>query len=1074
MGDFSELRENIGDVRDKDTPSSIESELGVAELGGYDAEEKFNNVLVAATNKAIGISEKFSQFGDLPEDLWDHFQDNFIKPLEGQFASYESEESMQKLRRKLAIAIYDLQIATEKHLLKKSVRDQYHEVISEVSHFKHEPFAEDVLKEALKYAPGATLSFAHEYKDQPYFDVVVDQAASHSRTALGYADDYMDVLDDKKRLQIIMSAVEEDPAGALGFAKSYMPYVKDLKVREKILIRAAKEQPVKALDWFNLYRETVSEDVVIKILLDSLERGLFGFPSDIIGGICYRICSGLKKKNAFKFLRKVLYTGVYGPLSELILFYSSVYAPLLDKGDLEKLIKESFSRLFHFDRLDGIFLYIQYYWPHLNPAYARSVLMKAIRLDPFGSLQYFDKYASYFSEKDLRRIVNDSFKKITDKKVYFSLSPEVPFFRYLNPENEQAIIGEYKKSSKSILRFAKSEFISVSDVREAVRSLLENEDYDFLFSHIGSYVGKFGEHAADDLVDSLIAKGGHLRLFTPDMPDQCLPFLSNKSRQKLIDAVIGANLGSQRLLIPLVPYLPPEKAESILKNIAYDDPSFLMKIFDKVESILKNSNDPALKVLFQVGKLEAGSKKKEDVAAMLHALLYQGVTIDAAVILSDNVEPFLSKLVELSFIPGVVGKGALTGKLSGEALRFVYQLNSLHDEPDSVRYASVEKFDAKMLYASIVYGEAELFTSSFVGLFDRLIRKIESGEKSGYAFLESVGYSKFRTFFKLCVNFGTLRRFFDTMSTDESQRLISRFVSGLGESDTLLEDAVSVADTLVHIDDEKVLRFLQIEIKNQYETNKNPQIQKIYGLLARLVSDRALVDREWFKEIAKRYPFVGNVAVLHKEELFDDTGLNVQRYFFYDDIDGKHSFNHFLNQYKDDTDWEINEYDTYVKVSSRKSGRGKRIEIFANKPSFSEKGQDAIQNVLDSRRLSVHVAVHRGHSYHLENSLGILTGEEVLVSLGSCGGYSELHKVLTAAPKAHVISTRQVGTMLINDPLFKMLNDEILNGRDVDWDRFWTKAEQRLGGNPAFRDYIGPHQNLGMTFLQAYQNESVE
>ena len=60
------------------------------------------------------------------------------------------------------------------------------------------------------------------------------------------------------------------------------------------------------------------------------------------------------------------------------------------------------------------------------------------------------------------------------------------------------------------------------------------------------------------------------------------------------------------------------------------------------------------------------------------------------------------------------------------------------------------------------------------------------------------------------------------------------------------------------------------------------------------------------------------------------------------------------------------------------------------------------------------------------------------------------------------------GTMHVNDPMFKMLNDDIRLGKDIYWDEFWQRARSRLGKNPHFADYVPPSQNVGAKFIQAY------
>jgi hypothetical protein len=77
-----------------------------------------------------------------------------------------------------------------------------------------------------------------------------------------------------------------------------------------------------------------------------------------------------------------------------------------------------------------------------------------------------------------------------------------------------------------------------------------------------------------------------------------------------------------------------------------------------------------------------------------------------------------------------------------------------------------------------------------------------------------------------------------------------------------------------------------------------------------------------------------------------------------------------------------------------------------------------------------------------------------LVYLGNCGGYTLLEAILRKAPNAHILSTKGIGTLTINDPLLKALNDSLLSGKIMTWASFWRQAEAALGNNPGFVDYV--------------------
>ena len=71
------------------------------------------------------------------------------------------------------------------------------------------------------------------------------------------------------------------------------------------------------------------------------------------------------------------------------------------------------------------------------------------------------------------------------------------------------------------------------------------------------------------------------------------------------------------------------------------------------------------------------------------------------------------------------------------------------------------------------------------------------------------------------------------------------------------------------------------------------------------------------------------------------------------------------------------------------------------------------------------IIVHRGHSFHTEKTLSIVPANAKLLVVGSCGGYYKLPIAIERAPDAHIVSTKQIGTMRVNDPIIKLICEKI-------------------------------------------------
>jgi hypothetical protein len=137
------------------------------------------------------------------------------------------------------------------------------------------------------------------------------------------------------------------------------------------------------------------------------------------------------------------------------------------------------------------------------------------------------------------------------------------------------------------------------------------------------------------------------------------------------------------------------------------------------------------------------------------------------------------------------------------------------------------------------------------------------------------------------------------------------------------------------------------------------------------------------------------------------------------------------------------------------------------------KAQRLLSEYLSADSLYPTVVIHRGHSYHLKYTVNQLPASAKIVVLGSCGGYQNLNAVLDICPEAHIISSKEVGTKIVNDPILKLMNESLRLGDGVDWIAIWNKLEKQFSSGVAkerFGNYIPPHKNLGALFIKAYSN----
>ena len=88
-------------------------------------------------------------------------------------------------------------------------------------------------------------------------------------------------------------------------------------------------------------------------------------------------------------------------------------------------------------------------------------------------------------------------------------------------------------------------------------------------------------------------------------------------------------------------------------------------------------------------------------------------------------------------------------------------------------------------------------------------------------------------------------------------------------------------------------------------------------------------------------------------------------------------------------------------------------------------------------------------------------------------GYNNLNDVLTVCQDAHIISSKQVGTKTVNEPILQAINTNLAAGKNIDWISIWKELSTKFNNDAAarekFDDYIPPYKNLGAIFIKAYR-----
>lgn len=503
-----------------------------------------------------------------------------------------------------------------------------------------------------------------------------------------------------------------------------------------------------------------------------------------------------------------------------------------------------------------------------------------------------------------------------------------------------------------------------------------------------------------------------------------------------------------------------EYNDSILSEVAKNDPNAIKQYFGTSHGIYraaKRSKDPVILKLLaiyqEMGKRSASSTN-------IHWLIHNEKTLEESEELIKKDKAYFDALIALRCKKDILGPYAVDETMHQLALKSVKKINDLHEvNNENVRFAAVSRSTAKQIYTMMVYTPEEIYTSTFLGMYKRLMAKRK--ESSGYKFLESLGFNRFRVFVRQCAGYNTLQSFLKTMTQEEMDAFIHKTVADLGNTGGDLEPAVDVANIYGSLTDAKLKKLFKDKIEQELMRNKfqnDLHGMKVYGLLFKLCGDRPeditndLIDFT-----------IPPMDRVEAADLFPD-GKNIQQHFFFDDEDGYASYASFIAGYRN-SNWQIIDKSEYVIIKSR---NGKNVWIYANKPRKEYSAQPLLNKMFDASGRYPDIVVHRGHSYYVDFSIKTMTPYTKVAILGSCGGYHNISKAMENAEEVQIISSKQIGTMRVNNALLKNINEALRKGKSLEWDPLWKEISADLRGDLKFKEYIPPHKNLGAVFIRAF------
>ncbi len=422
---------------------------------------------------------------------------------------------------------------------------------------------------------------------------------------------------------------------------------------------------------------------------------------------------------------------------------------------------------------------------------------------------------------------------------------------------------------------------------------------------------------------------------------------------------------------------------------------------------------------------------------------------------------------------------ALRDALHAKALAFfVRPVNQLHESKDAVRFKSLDKLRNIDLYYILVSDEDELYTSSFLGIYKRMMASLPEGRSD--SLLQAVQYDQFRKFIRICSHYNVLSDYLNNMPEASRKELLRDFISNIDANiGTGMESAMDVADAFVGLAADSIYGSLVADLLTENIKRCN-QKQSYYGVRLYGVLQEVFQMARYPEASNVIFRKLGNYEKLSIDSLCDKEHIVNQLVIFYGDEDGKASYRSFMNLFRDKQLWQINQQDQWTEIQSLTGEQP--IRIFANLPNNSDDGSDeraqlALLGYLQQQGVKPGIIIHRGHSYHLPNTLEYLRPYMKLAILGSCGGYRNILTVAGKSPSAQIIATKQVGSMQINDPMIQAVNAQLSRKEDIYWPEFWAKMENEFNRSAftreLFAEYIPPYRNLSLFVIRLYNDDEV-
>jgi hypothetical protein len=231
----------------------------------------------------------------------------------------------------------------------------------------------------------------------------------------------------------------------------------------------------------------------------------------------------------------------------------------------------------------------------------------------------------------------------------------------------------------------------------------------------------------------------------------------------------------------------------VLETVAKNDPNAIKQFIGTlhpVNNVLISSKDSVVSMLYDIYRAYGRSSSSY---TNIHMVYHGELTVAQSQALAADEDAWFTRLCSLRRNPNILGGYSVDAEMAHHSMKVIRKINLLHDEKnEKIRFKLAENLSAEELYNLIVYSRDEIFTSTFLGLFKRMMHR--RTDSSMFVFCSKMGFNRFRTFVQTCAGYNTLQPVLNTMTEQEQEQFINEIVKNLDRTGGNLGPAVEVAD----------------------------------------------------------------------------------------------------------------------------------------------------------------------------------------------------------------------------------------------------------------------------------------